>query len=510
EKRWEAAETSYAAAIQAGKELLATAFTDAGRRTEIAENIEMHNRLVQISLNLQSDPHYVRQSLVYAESGKARTFLDQMSQGDFPPPEELPATLVKQERDLLEEKRQLVIQLSASNLAHEAKTANQSAARPLRDLGQRHETIQTELRQVWEQMNHYPQAQEYVALRRGDSPEWDDLTGLVEKLGSQTALVEFYLLNDQIVVFALRAGWSQPHVYTVPISQEKLWYRYVQPYRDEVGYNRTAERQSHAEWRKLGTPLLEPLLDLLDDIRTVYFVPHGLLHLLPLHGMLVRGEAFIQHYAVAYAPSAGVLSRLLNDRQPRATNGQTLIMGYTPNVAERNLFVGEEAAIAQLYKGTPLMDEQANGELLRQNAPQADIIHLSCHGIFDSRDPLNSRVQLADGDFTARDWMKLRLHADLVTLSACQTGIADIRQGDEIAGLTHALLYAGANSALVTLWSVNAASTQEWMQDFYGAIHNSSGSAPLSKAQAFQQATLNLRAHYDDPYYWAPFILVGR
>ncbi len=109
--------------------------------------------------------------------------------------------------------------------------------------------------------------------------------------------------------------------------------------------------------------------------------------------------------------------------------------------------------------------------------------------------------------------MRLDLRAELVTLSACQLAFSDVNPGDDLVGMTRAILYAGASSVLLALWSVNAITTEQWMLDFYDKIR--ANGAPQTKAHAFREATLALRAKYleltkqDDPYIWAPFVLVG-
>jgi CHAT domain-containing protein len=109
----------------------------------------------------------------------------------------------------------------------------------------------------------------------------------------------------------------------------------------------------------------------------------------------------------------------------------------------------------------------------------------------------------------AREWMGLRLQAEMVTLSACRSGFSEVGRGDEMVGMTRALLYAGARSTLLTLWSVNAGTTLEWMKDFYNRVWVGDGQKLKHKAFAFQEATLALRRRYPNPYIWAPFILVG-
>ena len=111
-----------------------------------------------------------------------------------------------------------------------------------------------------------------------------------------------------------------------------------------------------------------------------------------------------------------------------------------------------------------------------------------------------------DGEIlTAREVFNLKLNAELVTLGACQTGINERSRGDELIGLTRAFLYAGAPSVVVSLWSVDAQSTQELMVDFYTRLKNGA-----DKATALQEAQKKIMEDYPHPYYWAPFILIGK
>jgi len=158
------------------------------------------------------------------------------------------------------------------------------------------------------------------------------------------------VLRDKIAVFVLREGMEYPDVYSIPVSRQQLLYRFLEPYEREI-LNRPrivhAGRQSMCDWLILGEALLAPIQSSLSGVRLVYFVPHSWLHLMPLHALTVNGKAFIEQYAVAYAPSAMVLNRVL-ERKSAATEeeGTALVMGYTPNAEERNLFLGEAQAIA--------------------------------------------------------------------------------------------------------------------------------------------------------------------
>jgi CHAT domain-containing protein len=128
------------------------------------------------------------------------------------------------------------------------------------------------------------------------------------------------------------------------------------------------------------------------------------------------------------------------------------------------------------------------------------------HGAFESFQPLSSYVLLADGSFSCRDFMSVPLRADLVTLSACETGLLDGVSDPH--GLPRALLYAGARATLTTLWRVDSRATQLWMSTFY-TQWGSTGKDPAALASTVRNTSLLLRETYPDPYYWAAFQLRG-
>jgi CHAT domain-containing protein len=184
-------------------------------------------------------------------------------------------------------------------------------------------------------------------------------------------------------------------------------------------------------------------------------------------------------------------------------------MGYAPNPSQESTgpIYQEANEVAAYFHVVP--SNLADSNTLRNNASSARLIHISCHGHFDLQDPLASGILLTDKEFTARDWLQLRLQADLVTLSACESGIIASDQGDDVVGLMRAILFAGASSLLMTLGSVNAEKTRDWMQRFYHSAWNEGGQQIVDKAAAFRKATLELQQSHPDPYFWAPFILVG-
>src|SRR5205807_4335662 len=138
--------------------------------------------------------------------------------------------------------------------------------------------------------------------------------------------------------------------------------------------------------------------------------------------------------------------------------------------------------------------------------PEAGLVHVDAHAFFDPDDPLESGIVLADGVLTAREILQHRLHADLLVLSACESGQVGSLGGEELAGLSQAFLQTGVRSLLVSLWRVNDPATAAFMQAFYTARQAGADKA-LALRQAMTQIQLDLR--WSHPYYWGAFVLEG-
>ncbi len=467
-----------------------------------------------------------------AEGSKSRLLTGLLGRSDLPAPAILPAELVEQERALTGR----LNTLDAAALARHGQTATTEEETPRLKLLEERQALLEQLQALWRKMETVdPRASDYVALRRGDRPSWEDLSRLAESLGPQTALLSLFTTGQRILLFVLRAGWERPQAVEAPLTLDELRYVYLANYEDEILHrssHRQAGRPLTHRWRGLGRPLLSPVLPYLEGVTHLVIAPEHWFHLLPLHALDLdgSGETLLDRCAVSYVPALGLLERLRR-REP-AVAGKAVVLGYTPadlttrrGRVERQLFLGEAQAVARQMGARPLLDREATAPRLREALADQTLrlVHLSCHGHFDPTDPLRSGVLLADGLFTARQWMELRFRAGLVTLSACGTGLTGFLGGDELAGLSQALLYAGASSLLVSLWSVDALTTASLMVDFYRRLWDESGNKKTDTAAALREATLALRKGElkgellppaegldpSDPYYWAPFILVG-
>ncbi|MCB0505326.1 MAG: CHAT domain-containing protein [Cyclobacteriaceae bacterium] len=142
---------------------------------------------------------------------------------------------------------------------------------------------------------------------------------------------------------------------------------------------------------------------------------------------------------------------------------------------------------------------------------QSNIIHFATHGIVDELHPERSQICLttkdgSNGSLYTGEIYNLKFNADLVVLSACETGLGKLSKGEGIIGLTRAIIYSGARNMVVSLWSVSDASTSQLMIDFY---NNLLSGQEYSQALANAKRKMITNAKYGEPYYWAPFVLIG-
>ena len=281
--------------------------------------------------------------------------------------------------------------------------------------------------------------------------------------------------------------------------------------------------------RALFDLLVAPIAQHLPEAgQTLALEPHDALWLLPFAALDAGGQWMGERWPLVYAPSAELLHEARSRAAPeRGAAFSGLIVG---NPVVGTIDSGNDAMFRLGFAPLPGADEEARriwalfpghrSKLLRgrdgalatvvREAPAHDVLHLASHGVARSDDPLASFVLLAPSScgelLTARRVMTLALKADLVVLSACQTGLGRIA-GEGVLGLSRAFLFAGATSVLVSHWSISDHATTTLMTGFY-ARYLTKG---LDKAKALQESMNELRRQrgFEHPRYWAPFFLVG-
>jgi CHAT domain-containing protein/tetratricopeptide (TPR) repeat protein len=347
-------------------------------------------------------------------------------------------------------------------------------------------------------------------------PQAFSVAALQAALGPTDALVEYGVLDDelfalvvtpgQVVMHRRLAAWPQVlQVLQSARFQIETLRHGVAPVQAHLG---AITQRTWARLQQLHALLWAPLQTGLAGCARVVVVPHAQLSAVPFAalraaaapGQAAPSEPLGQQFQWAQAASARAALRGVL-RRPVAA-GSALALGESSRLPHA---AREAAYVASLFaQGTALVGEGATVAALQAQAGSADVLHLACHAQFRSDNPRFSALHLHDGALTVELAETLRLRAGTVVLSACESGLAEQGDGDEMVGLVRAFLVAGAARVVATLWPVEDAITADFMGHFYAALV--AGQRP---AAALQQAQALLRVQHPEPYFWAPFTLYG-
>lgn len=351
-------------------------------------------------------------------------------------------------------------------------------------------------------------------------------------------LVQYSLIGEAIYIWVIQPDGaidlriSEPPTPEQPEGgkpQKVILNRLVSQTRSSL-FSRSP-RRTVARLRQFHTLLIEPIADLLptDSEQRVILIPQGSLFLIPFAALQDEDNQYlIQKHTLSIAPSIQVLDLTRQRReQLRGRNGDTLIVGNPtmPSVAA-NLgdppqplapLPGAEAEaqeIAELLSAKALIGNAASENTVAKAMPEAKTIHLATHGLLDEVKHLGLGVPGAialtpdnrpksDGLLTSSEIFDLDLTAELVVLSACNTGRGKIT-GDGVIGLSRSFIAAGVPSIIVSLWAVPDAPTATLMTEFYRQIQQNP-----DKAKALRQAMLKAIEQHPEPRNWAAFVLIG-
>jgi CHAT domain-containing protein/tetratricopeptide (TPR) repeat protein len=318
----------------------------------------------------------------------------------------------------------------------------------------------------------------------------------------RTLLVEYLVIGSSILILFLR---SDGHLDAAPVEIAKSELIELA---DALSAEPLAgaSRPVAANVLERLSPLVEPILRCSRPGEVLCLVPHGILHGIPLHAIPVHGVPLMRTHPVCYTPSATVLQRCWETRERRTAAHRrehrwrsALVFGDSRGDLLHSRF--EAATVAHLFGAQPVVGADAKSSELREHlvqGPGPDVVHLACHGRFDSKRALNSGILLApetgqsleDAVLTAEEIMRLSIDTDLVILSACSSGRSEQRPGDELIGLARALMQAGAPTVLVSLWPVDDLSTSLLMEGFYRRAADRQH--PMTLADALQQAQIEV------------------
>src|SRR6267378_1540958 len=464
---------------------------------------------------VERDRGHVGAAFDASERLRAREMLELLARGRITTPADTAEDIVAREQDLrrriaeltddLERSAATDLTLRGSDLALNAGTTRESLVRAqesyaellleARERAPRHAALIAPAVATWR------------TVARRLSPE----TAFIEYLVSDSATLAFVVTSDTIAVLDLGTR-RQELARLVDFTRAVLTPR--PPLRD-------AERGSDSLWRaplrRLHAALIATVeaTGLLAGKSRLVLVPHVELQYLPFAALMdTAGRFLVQRYELAMTPSASVWIAL-GDRAAGVPGVGLLAFAPQPATLPGS---GQEVATIRRLAGPAqiLTGNAATESAFRRLAPTRRVLHLATYGVLNKQNPLFSFVQLApddaeDGRLEVHEVFGLHLAADLIVLSACQTGLgsgalADVPAGDDWVGLTRAFLHAGARRVMATLWPVDDWATAALMERFYAA---GDVAADPGRALAEAQRALLATPATAHPFYWAGFVSEG-
>jgi CHAT domain-containing protein/TPR repeat protein len=467
------------------------------------------------------------------EKAKARAFLEVLGESQINVEDKLNSELKNRQKDISNRIASLVKSLCDASLSFENR------------------------KKILEE---YQQAEnEYMLLlarMRAENPETANmvlpepchLKQLQEDLlDNKTALIEYFLGEKKSFVFIIKK--KSFNLYLLPSKKEIR--KSIRGFIKEISDPPIGRFRGHLAAKRLYQELLIPQKgELTESIENLIIVPDGLLYYLPFETLMTKSRErlsndnfLIEKYKITYAPSCSSL--LFLSRKKKITNPQKSLLAIgnpvfdlndinkdgkrTPSIILKELYENqgfdfsslphsekEIKEIARLF--SPSKSDVFVGDTVREGLlkelPLWDyqIVHFACHGLIDEKFPFRSALVLnlnedleEDGFLLVREIYSLRLLADMVVLSACQTGRGKIENMEGVLGLPRIFFYCGAKSVVSSLWNINDRSTAKFMAYFYKFL-----SKGEDKAEALRMAKLKmLKSKYSHPYYWAAFVLHG-
>jgi len=539
EKRgeYQAALSNYEKSIEVIDGIRSRILLDTFKAGFARDKLKVYERILDLLFQLKTanqEESLVEKMFSIVEKAKARAFLESLADAKIDFKEGLKPAFKKKQEDISREISSIVSQLSNPALGAEERDERISR------LGRAEDEY---VRLISEMKMERPE------LANLASPETCSLRRLKEEfLDDRTGLAEYFLGESKSFLFFITKKGSE--LFELPSREvlEKSLKGYLKAL---VTPDRKGFSGSLASERIAGELLFPLHLPMAAGIDRLIIIPDGVLYYLPFETLSIprdgrrRSGYLIEDYEVSYAPSSSSLILLsgkttgprtktfLGFGDPAYDSGESRrnsisqieIEDETPGEAylglgfdfsplpfskkeildvaghfprkSRDFYLGREAQ-ERVLKSLPLEDYQ--------------IVHFACHGLLDEKVPFRSALVLSkderkeeDGFLQVREIYSLRMNADLVVLSACQTGKGSLERGEGPLGLPRIFFYAGSKAVVSALWPIGDRSTAGFMDMFYGFL-----SRGYSKTAALRLVKLQMiRSEFSHPFYWAAFVLNG-
>ena len=463
-----------------------------------------------MALNTFNKKYYREVAFFFAEKSKGAVLQDAIADTNAKSFAGIPASMLAKESELKSSIATVSQKIAMMTGGQEMQVLRKKAFELKRD----YESFVRNLEK------NYP---EYFNLKF--NPMAPSVLQVQQLLDPATAVLSYFIDDKNSRLYIFLISYNHFRIFDEPITED--FDRMITGLRNSLYYEEILSS------KLAGNHLYEKLIPRIPlSINSLIIIPAGRLSIVPFEALVTKyneGGGYsetpflINRYSVRYEFSAGLLLQKLKanvNSSPSiflcapvtfpASEMVANLPGTMNEVDEISGLFSKNQLIASLYTG----QKASESEIKSGDLKKYSLIHLATHGFIDEADPELSCVYFQpnepedDGKLYAGEIYNLQLNANLVTLSACKTGLGKLTKGEGVIGLSRALIYAGARNIIVSFWNVADKSTAELMKDFYQyqiEDPHDGFSNNLRKAKL----DLLKSEKYSAPYFWAPFILIG-
>lgn len=496
-------------------------------------------KLSEVALRkLSSMPSAVEETFQLIEFNKAMLIADALRAKALAAFGNLPDSLILKEQRLKKQQTELkkqLIEISEDSLALELK-------QKLNENSQSIHNYQQHL------LKHYPK---YYKNQYGN--EEIDLKALAKQLSPNSLLLQYYIGKEQLYIISMDPQ-ARLSLHQKELDPEKL-KALVKTYRESLSNYDAIVNKAEDSYQNYSSSakglydlLIAPLGDQLEGKERLLIIPDKILGHIPFEAFLQQEAAsytkdayqnldyLIRDFEIYYNYSARLLLNNASSTSKKEGKGFLgLAASYQTKIEEGDLLIArsprlrglrsvlqdlpaareEVKSLEEYFKGSFFFGDAANEKQFKAIAKDYQVIHLAMHALLDQQYPIRSALAFTEnGDTTEDNFLQayeishMQLNADLVVLSACETGFGKYQQGEGVMSLARSFMFAGVPSLLVSLWQVNDQSTAAIMKLYYQQLAKG-----INKVKALQKAKLNYLKEAENfaqhPAFWAAFIQIG-
>lgn len=496
-----------------------------------ATSAEIYEEAIQIALTLnriQPEKKFLEYAFAFAEGNKANLQLEALKENLAQGARLLPNSLIQKE-----------YQLEVDIAFYKRKIAEEKL-----------DSINGSLDKIsiWERKLFQLQDQYNLLLRSIEQqyPKFYNLKYQVHSIDikayqkslvmNRSLLIEYFIGKEKVYIFSLNQNKLEVH----EIEDKNSIVQDIYTLREVIAKPPTSDnfipncqRFGQVAWQLYKKLLQKPLANQKANVDNLIIVPDGIISFLPFEVLITKAASpRVQGYKLN---SFAYLIKKWNINYTHSIRVSSLLKRYYPTV-ELQTFLGiaptfnevtsdtrncengkiynlacnkvEVENINKRLRGNKAFDEHATKEYFIKQAPNYKIIHLATHACINDNNPMLNKIFFSNGSLSAYDLSALNLNAELVVLSACNTGTGKLLEGEGIFSLARNFFITGCKSNLTSLWSVDDCATAQIMNNFYAELQQGK-----AKDEAIRNAKLSFLKTADQenshPYYWAAFIQFG-